>query len=259
MSLQVQLLPTSCGDSTGCQPLTTFLINDTIAIDAGSLGLALTGERIANVEHVILTHSHLDHTASLPIAIDAAYTFLKRPMKVYGTEPTLSVVREHLFNDDMWVDFSHFNLIGSARPCLEWVTMTPRKTFGVDGLRVTPISVNHPVPTVGLIVQNGTDAIAFTSDTWKTDEIWAEASKAANLRAVFVECSFPDELDQLAEDSGHLTPKLVAEETAKLGRRVPVYCVHLKPAMRDKLKKQLAPYESRGIGQAEIGKVYEWG
>src|SRR5436309_1395117 len=112
MSLKVQLLPTSHGDSSGCQPLTTFLLNQSIAIDAGSLGLALTGDQLANIEHVVLTHSHLDHTASLPIAIDAAYTFLKRPMKVYAASPTMAAVRRHLFNDDMWVDFSTLNLIG---------------------------------------------------------------------------------------------------------------------------------------------------
>jgi cAMP phosphodiesterase len=258
MSLQVQLLPTSSGDSTQAQPLTTFLLNGSIALDAGSLGFALTADQLANVEHVVLTHAHLDHTASLPIAIDAAFTKLKRPMRVHGTLPTLTAVRGHLFNDEVWVDFSNFNMIGTERKCMEWVEFSPRVPFTLNGLQFMPIPVNHPVPTVGMIVRSPGGSVVFTSDTWKTDEIWAEAAKLPDLRAVFVECSFPNELAKLAEEAGHLTPQLVVEETAKLGRHVPVYCVHLKPTMRAKLLEQLSPFAQRGITATEIGKVYEW-
>jgi ribonuclease BN (tRNA processing enzyme) len=142
---------------------------------------------------------------------------------------------------------------------MEWVPMPPRGTLTLDGLRITPIPVNHVVPTVGLIVQSDADAVVFTSDTWQTDELWAEARKLANLRAVFIECSFPDELEELAKRSGHLTPRLVVQETGKLGRRVPIYCVHLKPMMRERLCEQLAPHAACGITLAEIGKVYRWG
>ncbi len=259
MPLQVQLLPTSAGETTGNQPLTTFRLNDSIAIDAGSLGLALTGKQIAQIEHVILTHAHLDHTASLPVAIDAAYPELKRPMRIYADQPTLAAVRNHLFNDEVWIDFSRFPVPGTEKPCMEWLPMPPRKTLTINGLRITPIPVNHVVPTVGLIVQSENDAVLFTSDTWQTDEIWAEGKKLANLRAVFIECSFPDEMEDLAKKSGHLTPRLVARETAKLGRRVPVYCVHLKPGMREKLCAQLAPHAACGVAIAEIGKIYRWG
>ena len=258
MPLQVQLLPTSLGDQTQAQPLTTYLVNGTIAIDAGSLGFALSGAELANIQHVVLTHSHVDHTASLPIAIDSAFTHLTRPMRVYGSAPTLAAVRKHLFNDEMWVDFSQFKIPGTDQACMEWIEMPPEKPIVLDGVRLLPIPVTHPVPTVGLIVQTESASVLITSDTWKTDAIWTEAAKLPNLKAVFIECSFPNELEELARDSGHLTPRLVAEETAKLGRHVPIYCVHLKPSMREQLQKELAPYASRGITQAEIGKRYCW-
>lgn len=261
MPLQVQLLPTSAGDPSQSQPLTTYLLNDTIAIDAGSLGFALPPAGIAKIHDIVLTHAHLDHTASLPVAIDSAYVDLTCPMRVHAAAPTLAAVRKHLFNDDVWVDFSEFPLhADKTKRCMEWVEMPPRIPLQLDGVRLTPIPVNHTVPTVGLLIESPTDSIVITSDTWRTDEIWQAAGKLPNLRAVFVECSFPDEYANLAERSGHLTPKLVAEETAKMNRAgVAVYCVHLKPSMRSRLQSQLAPYASRGISQAEIGKVYRWG
>ena len=207
---------------------------------------------------MILTHSHLDHTASLPLAIDAAFAHLNRPMRVYATAPTLAAVRRHLFNDEVWVDFSKFKIPVTGEPCMEWIEIEPRRPFSLGDLQFIPVPVQHPVPTVGLIVRSSTCSVLFTSDTWKTDEIWSEAAKLPDLKAVFVECSFPNEMAALAEQSGHLTPQLVVEETAKLGRKVPVYCVHLKPPMRETLHRQLHPLGKLGIVAAEIGKTYSW-
>jgi cAMP phosphodiesterase len=258
MSLQVQLLPTSHGDDSHAQPLTSFLINDTIALDAGSLGFALSAERLASIEHVVLTHPHLDHTASLPLAVDAAYPFLKKPIQIHGTAPTLASVRRHLFNEEVWVDFTDFPLIGTNTPCLQWIPFEPRQAFDLKGLRFTPIPVNHKVPTVGFIVESATDAVLFTSDTWTTQEIWSVGSRVGNLRAVFIECSYPDEMADLAQQALHLTPKLMSVEIAKLNRKLSVYCVHLKPALWPAILRQLAMYADQGVEPVEIGRVYSW-
>lgn len=258
MSLNVQLLPSFAGQASQVQPLTSFLVNDTIAIDAGSLGFALTADRLAQIQHVLLTHAHLDHTASLPIAIDAVYPKLKQPLRVHGSAATIAAVRKNLFNDEVWVDFTQFPLLGTETPCLEFHTFEPGQPFELDGLRFTPIPVTHPVPTVGLIVESPTTAVVFTSDTWRTDAIWQAAGRLANLKAVFVECSFPNEFEKLAENSGHMTARLVAEETAKIGRPVPVYCVHLKPSMRERVMGELREYAERGIDVMEVGRVYSF-
>src|SRR4051794_22311861 len=102
MPLDVQLLPTAPGDRSQTQPLTSFLINNQIAIDAGSFGFALSADQLADVHHVILTHTHLDHVASLPIAIAEVFPKLRRPMRVYGTADVLDAVRKHLFNGVIW-------------------------------------------------------------------------------------------------------------------------------------------------------------
>src|SRR5215217_9250489 len=111
MPLSVQLLPTSPGDRSQNQPLTSFLINDSIAIDAGSLGFSLGGEQLARVGHVILTHSHLDHVASLPIAIAEVFPRLKRPMRIYGTDGVLKAVQDHLLNNVIWPDFTKIKML----------------------------------------------------------------------------------------------------------------------------------------------------
>jgi len=258
MPLQVQLLPTSLGDRSQTQSLTTFLINDTIAIDAGSLGFSLGGAQLANVGHVILTHSHLDHIASLPIAIAEVFPRLKRPMRIYGTQGVLQAVQDHLLNGIIWPDFSRIKMLGSPDMALQFVPIEPRKTFDIDGLKFTPIPVNHEVPTVGLLVQAPDATVLFTSDTCRTDDIWTAASQDQNLRAVFIDCSFPDEMQQLAIQSGHLTPALVAAEIAKLSRPAKIICVHIKPDTRDKVLTQLATHTQRQMSPVEIGKTYHF-
>jgi ribonuclease BN (tRNA processing enzyme) len=118
--------------------------------------------------------------------------------------------------------------------------------------------VNHIVPTVGLVVQADGAAVTFTSDTYVTDEIWEVARGAENLKAVFVDISFPNELAKLAADSKHLTPELLDGELKKLGREVEVYAVHIKPTNRDEVIRQLGELDNPLISVGEINRIYEW-
>ena len=258
MPLHVRLLPTSLGDRSQTQSLTSFLVNETIAIDAGSLGFSLTGPQLARVGHVILTHAHLDHVAGLPMAIAEVFPHLTRPMRVYATADVLKAVQDHLLNGVIWPDFSRIKMLGSNNMALEFVPIEPRIPFEIDGVRFTPIPVNHEVPTIGLVAQAADATVVFTSDTCRTDDIWAAASTHPNLRAVFVDCSFPDEMEQLAIQSGHLTPRLVATETAKLTRPAKIICVHIKPDTRDKVLAQLAAHHAHHIAPVKIGKTYQF-
>jgi ribonuclease BN (tRNA processing enzyme) len=238
---------------------TTFLLNGVVALDAGSLGFSQGVADLEKIEHIVLTHSHIDHTGSLPIAIVEVYPRLNRPMRIYGSQHTIQAVRDHLFNNDIWVDFSKIRLLNSHHFSLEFNEIKPRQSFTLDELRFTPIPVTHPVPTLGFIVDSGDAAVVFTSDTYQTDEIWAEANKLPNLEAVFIDCSFPDELDKLAKDSGHLTPRMIAREAKKITKPTRIICVHLKPSYRDQVLEQLKPYKTQRIEVAEIGKIYKWG
>jgi cAMP phosphodiesterase len=258
MPLHVQLLPTSLGDHSQNQSLTTFLVNETIAIDAGSLGFALSIDQLAKVGHVIITHSHLDHVASLPIAIAEVFPRLKRPMRIYAIPQVLAAIQEHLLNGTIWPDFSQIKMLGSEQMSVVLVPIEPGETFEIDGVKFTPVLVNHEVPTTGLIAETPDATVVFTSDTCRTDAIWAAANRRSNLRAVFVDCSFPDEMEELAVLSGHLTPKLVAVEAGKLTQPAEIICVHIKPANRDAVLKQLASHHPRRIVPVEIAKTYKF-
>jgi ribonuclease BN (tRNA processing enzyme) len=118
--------------------------------------------------------------------------------------------------------------------------------------------VNHIVPTVGLLVQNDSAAVLFTSDTYTTDEIWKVAGGAEQLKAVFVDVSYPNKLHELAASSKHLTPELLALELKKLNREVEVYAVHIKPTNRDDVMRELADLGDLRVSAGEIDHLYEW-
>jgi cAMP phosphodiesterase len=256
--VRVRLLPSHSGRPSRIQSATTFLVNDDVAIDAGSLGFALTMAQQARVRHVVLTHSHMDHVASLPILVAEQFPTRKTPVVVHATRSVLDTLRRHVFNDRIWPRFQELRLPRSGRRSLELAEIEPRKPFRVAGLRVTAIPVNHTVPTVGLVVQEGSAAVIFTSDTATTDEIWEVANRTRAARAIFVDVSYPDRLAQLAHDSRHLTPSSLDHELRKLTRPLQVYAVHLKPQMRAQVVAELAALGRKELAVAQIGRAYRW-
>lgn len=256
--MKVKLLPSSAGRESQLQCLTSFVIDDRLAIDAGSIGFALAPNEIGRIRHFIITHAHTDHTASLPIYVAEAFPLLEAPVIVYGTAEVVSALREFVFNDKIWPNFEEIQLNNRSGPALEFRQLQPRETVSIEEFNVTPIPVNHVVPTVGLLVENKSAAVLFTADTYTTDEIWRAAGVAENLKAVFVDVSFPNEMAELAESSKHLTPELLSAELRKLDREVEVYAVHIKPTNREQVIRQIAGLGDTRISIGEINREYEW-
>jgi cAMP phosphodiesterase len=255
--LRIRLLPSKVGDSAP-QLLTTFLIDEHVAIDGGSIALSLGPDLMSRVRDVVVTHSHSDHTAMLPIFIAEAFTMLKSPIVIHGIAEVIADLRNHIFNDHIWPDFEKIHLIHKAEPSLRFESIEPGREFSIGGLTIRPIPVNHTVPCVGLIVEDAAAAVLFTSDTYTTDEIWERARQTRNLKAVFVDVSYPNELEKLAAASKHLTPQSLARDLEKLSRDVPVLAVHIKPTGREKVIQQLAALGDPRISVAEADRVYRW-
>lgn len=256
--MRIRLLPSSAGRQSQLQCLTSFIIDEHVAVDAGSIGFAFSPGQIGTVRHIIVTHSHSDHTASLPIYIAEAFPMLDTPIIIYGSSEVNAALRQYVFNDQVWPNFENIPLINKSGPTLEFRQLEARQTINVDGIDVTPIPVNHIVPTFGLLVQNAATTVAFTSDTYSTEELWEKASEDRHLKAVFAEVSFPNEMGPLAKASKHLTPELLTVELGKLNRDVDVYAVHIKPAYRKDVIRQIAALGKPRISVAEIDRVYEW-
>jgi len=223
--------------------MTSFLIGDTVAVDAGAISRALSIDEQRTIQHVLVTHTHMDHTASLPFLIENIFGATSEPLTIYCTQSVLGAVRRHLFNNDTWPDFSR--IPNQLYPSVKFEVIEPERPFlikGVPGgdLEVTAIPVNHIVPTHGLLLRQGTTSVMFTSDTGPTERIWEVANATSDLTALITECSFPNRLQEVADVSLHLTPQTLAGELAKLDGVVPVYLYHFKPPYLDELRAELA-------------------
>ena len=255
--MKVTLLPSSVTPGTELnQFLTTFLVDDRVAIDAGSLGLLGSTEAQARVKHVFITHTHIDHLASLPIFIENVYEAGAPCPTIYGGYQVLDCLQRDFFNGRVWPDF--IGMSTGESPFLKLVLLETGQPVEVEGLRITAVPVDHLVPTVGLIIEGPGATVAIAGDTGPTEAIWRAANGSPNLKGVFLEAAFPDELGWLADASKHLTPGMFAGELAKIKRGVPVYAVHIKPKFLDRVKLELA---ALGLDEVRIcvpGRSYEF-
>jgi cAMP phosphodiesterase len=256
--MKIKLLPSHVKGDGQFQLLTTFLINDCLTIDAGSIAVALTTDEMSAIRHVIITHSHNDHIACLPIFVAEAFTHLDSPVTIYGIEEVVTSLKNFIFNDHIWPDFERIDLANGQGPTIRYQTLEPRQTVAISGLRVTPIPVNHVIPTCGMMLQDEHSTVIFSADTYTTDELWQIASEQANLKAIFVDVSYPNELEELAAASKHFTPQSLAADLKKLHREADIYAVHIKPSNRHQVMEQLQALDNPRISAAEIGRIYEW-
>jgi len=194
----------------------------------------------------------------LPIFIAEAYTGLESPIVIHGTADVIADLRNHIFNDHIWPDFEKIDLVNRPEPSLRFETIEPGREFNLGNLAIRPVPVNHTVPCVGLIVQDGGAAVVFTSDTYTTDEIWEQARQIPDLKAVFVDVSYPNELEDLAAAAKHFTPQSLASDLRKLNRDVQILAVHIKPTGREQVIQQLHALNDPRITVAESDKTYVW-
>jgi cAMP phosphodiesterase len=256
--LKIELLPSRPESDKQTQLLTSFLINDCLAIDAGCVGFALDIQQQERVHHIVLTHTHMDHIALLPIFIDEIFSRLTSPLQVYALPEAIATLRKCIFNDSIWPNFEKIKLINSQGPALEFLALQPRTAIKLAGLSITPIPVNHTVPTVGMVVEDDHAAVIYSSDTYVTDELWEVANATQRLRAIFVDVSYPNELEELAKVSRHLTPQSLGSELKKLKCDAEIHCVHIKPVLRAQVIRQLDALRHPRVFVAEIGKTYHW-
>ena len=253
--MQLRVLGCAGGESEGSR-LTGLLVNGVVALDAGSLTQALTLPEQTRIRQIFITHSHLDHICTLPFLTKNLFGHIDVPVEIRALPETLDALRRHLFNDEIWPDFS---VIPSPdHPIIRFSEIRPGQTYEVEGLRITPVPVNHLVPCVGYRVEDDHSAFIFTSDTAETDEIYRVANGTANLKLFITEASFPNAQGWLAKAAKHLTPEMLGRELRKLKGKVPVAIYHLTPGDRPIMQPELEALKDPRIRLLEQEARFTW-
>ncbi len=206
---------------------TSFLLDRDVLIDAGTGVTELSLTELALVDHVFVTHSHLDHVACIPFMVDSVGFMRDRPLTVYATEETQEILRQHIFNWKIWPDFTEIPNV--RQPYMRYQSIELGVPRILNGRKITAIPANHVVPAVGYHLDSGAGSLIFSGDTTSNDALWDVVNKINNLRYLIMETAFPNSEKELAIISKHLCPSMLAEELAKLTREAEIFITHLKP------------------------------
>ncbi len=234
---------------------TCFLVDGRLAIDAGALTSSLPLAKLLKVDDVVLTHSHFDHVKDVPLLADLLVGLRKTPVRVHASTECARTLHKSVFNGKLWPDFTR---IPSARsPVMELRPFSTERAFQAGGLTFQPVPVRHPVESVGFVVSRGRSAFAISGDTGPTTRFWKQVNSTPGLKALLVEVSFPNRLQRLADLSGHLTPRTLARELAKLQRAdLPILLYHLKPAYVPALRREVAALRLPNVRILEVGDTF---
>lgn len=235
--MRLKVLGPHGGELPGCKS-TCFLVDEVLALDAGALTSTLSLEALAKIDDILLTHSHFDHVKDLPMLSDVLVGRRDRPVTIHSNTECIETLRKNLFNNVLWPDFTAIPT--RKNPVFKLRSFKAGSSVKIGGYSVKSVLVSHPVESCGYVVSDGTSAMAISGDTGPTDKFWKVLNATPNLKAVLVECSFPNALQALADISGHFTPRTLELELAKFDRRqAEVFLYHLKPAFVDQLKKEV--------------------
>lgn len=252
--MKIKVLGVYGSEGQGQRP-SAFLVNDSVLVDAGSVPGALTIEEQREIEHALLSHTHLDHIAGLAFLTDTlAITAAQRPVIATSIAPVVADLRTHAFNDRLWPDFTAIPTAQTA--VLGYRTLPEEVESRVGELWVTPILVDHTVPAVGFLIHDGETGFVYSGDTGPTERIWEAARGLKGLKAVIVETAFPNRLDALARASKHLTPAMLSREMKKMPADLPLWIYHIKPHFFEETAEELQKIDPARIHILEQGKTY---
>ncbi len=233
------------GASDAEHNLTGYLIDDWLAVDAGTLTSKLSLAQQARVQAVYITHTHADHTRDLPHLIQNRFSQNVGPLIVLASKEVMQLLNDNVFNGMVWPDFSTLTAPHTGKPAVQYRSMTPGKKFMFGDVGLTPVPVDHQIPAYGVIVEMNGQAITFTGDTAPTQEIWKRTNKTQNVVAVITEASFPNDQQKLADDSAHLSPQTFGNELKKISVDAPVYASHRKIPFERDIESQIRNLRDR--------------
>ncbi|MCX7071935.1 MAG: 3',5'-cyclic-nucleotide phosphodiesterase [Gammaproteobacteria bacterium] len=235
--MQIRILGCSGGIGPGLRT-TTLLVDGVMLIDAGTGVGDLPAQALAEIRTVLLTHAHLDHVCGLAFMADNLFGEIDHALQVHAIPETLAVLRQHVFNWQLWPDFT--TLPDPVNPLLVLQPLEAGRPLMIGALRITPFAVSHTVPAVGYAIECDTGVFAFTGDTHASDALWAALNALPRLDHLMIEVAFPDEESALADRSRHFTPAGLAAELDKLRHQPMLHLTHAKPGSEQRIAAQCA-------------------
>ena len=257
--MKVRVLGCSGAIAQGCRT-TAFLIEGRVLIDAGTGVGNLTLEEMRQIDHVLLTHSHLDHVAALPLMLDAVSSLRSTPVQVHALPATIAALRQHLFNDLIWPDFTR--LPSAESPLVTFHPLEPGATRQVQGRTIEALPAEHSVPAVGYAVR-GPNANApwwvFSGDTERNPAFWQRINQMP-VAALVIETAFSNRERELARLAKHLSPEVLADELDQIraASRYPIYITHTKPAETESIMREIAQFDQVRPPRSEVAHDIRW-
>ncbi|MEZ5661637.1 MAG: 3',5'-cyclic-nucleotide phosphodiesterase [Burkholderiaceae bacterium] len=247
-----------CSGGIGAQARTTsFLVDHDILIDAGTGVEDLSVEELTAIDHVFLTHSHLDHIAALPLLIDSVGARRATPLLVHALPETIAALRAHVFNWTIWPDFTEIPHYDS--PWLRFEPLGIGASVVLDGRTIRALEARHTVPALGFHLNSGQGSLVFSGDTGPNDGFWREVNAMSDLRHLIIETAFSNRERDLAVTAKHLFPIQLSEELAMLSRNPTLWVTHLKPSDRHTIAREIEAWAGRHAPRLlERGQVLDF-
>ena len=237
--LQNDVKVLGCGGSKSQLAGTSSLqISKNIVIDAGNIIRSL-GEEASNIEHIFLTHSHLDHIIDIAFLSERYFETRTKALKIYAQKETLKALKDHFFNNTIWPDFTKVNLLEKESASVEFIEIKINKIYEFEDVKIKAIPVHHTVPTCAYVVEKKFFSLIYAPDTYICDSIWEEINDNKKIDSLFIDVSFDSDKNELAFLSKHLTPDLLLKEIKKLKRDIKIYAIHIKDAYKEKISRQI--------------------
>jgi cAMP phosphodiesterase len=244
------------GGETPKHRTSAFLLDDRIAIDAGSLTSGMDLEAQCALEAVLVSHAHLDHVRDLATIADNRCQKGSPPLVIAGTKATITILKKHFFNDLLWPDFSR--IPNARRPAISYLELKPEKAVSIVGYQVCAIPVSHTIECCAFTVRGPDGSIAYSGDTGPTERLWEVLNETKDLKALLMEVSFPNHLGRLARLSGHHTPETLGRELRKLTRRkdLPILLYHIKPTFESTVERECARLTRLNLTICSLGDQF---
>ncbi len=247
------------GGETPRHRASTFVLDRTLAVDAGAAtrGLDLDGQH--RLEACLVSHAHLDHVRDLATLADNRCQMRSKPLIVAGMRSTIASLKQHFFNGVLWPDFSVIPC-GNGGNTIEFLELEPDQPTIVAGRTVRAVEVSHTIDCSGFVIEDASGALAYSGDTGPTDHFWQVLETVPNLKAMLIEVSFPDREAGLARVSGHYTPASLAADLKKFSRAasVPTLLYHIKPIYQREVETECARLEGLSLDVPNLEDVYQF-